>query len=100
AIDDSAHGCVLIFLHAPASASLADLESLAKLPMPMPVIVVTDCTAVAPAVRALQLGVEDYLQKHCYSETSLWESIHAAFARDAVQRAAFQRRRQLQANLD
>ena len=43
----------------------------------------------------MQLGVEAYLQKHCFSETTLWESIHAAFARDAVQRAAYHRRQEL-----
>jgi two-component system, LuxR family, response regulator FixJ len=98
-LDSSWHGCVILFLHAPASIGLPDLETLTNLPIPMPVIVMTDCTSVGPAVRAMQLGVEDYVQKHCLSETSLWESIHAAFARDSVQRAAYHRQGQLQAKL-
>ena len=94
------HGCVILSLHAPAAAGLDDLERLTALPIPMPIIVVTDCDSVPPAVRAMQLGVEAYLQKHCFSETALWESIHAAFARDAVQRAAYHRREMLLARLN
>ena len=99
-LDSSRHGCVILSLHAPAAAGLEALEELTKLPIPMPIIVVTDCNAVPPAVRAMQLGVEAYLQKHCFSETTLWESIHAAFARDAVQRAAYHRRQELIARLN
>jgi RNA polymerase sigma factor (sigma-70 family) len=99
-LDSSRHGCVVLSLHAPAAAGLDALEELTKLPIPMPIIVVTDCNAVPPAVRAMQLGVEAYLQKHCFSETTLWESIHAAFARDAVQRAAYHRRQELIARLN
>ena len=78
-LDANSHGCVLLSLHAPASAGLDLLQELTNLPNPMPVIIVTDCNAVPPAVRAMQLGVEAYLQKNCFSETTLWESIHAAF---------------------
>jgi two-component system response regulator FixJ len=99
-LDNSRHGCVILSLHAPAAAGLDVLEELTKLPIPMPIIVITDCNAVPPAVRAMQLGVEAYLQKHCFSETTLWESIHAAFARDAVQRAAYHRRQGLIARLN
>jgi two-component system response regulator FixJ len=99
-LDASRHGCVILSLHAPAAAGLDALEELTSLPIPMPIIVVTDCNAVPPAVRAMQLGVEAYLQKHCFSETTLWESIHAAFARDAVQRAAYHRRQELIARLN
>ena len=99
-LDAGRHGCVILALHAPASAGLNALEELSSLPIPMPIIVVTDCNAVPPAVRAMQLGVEAYLQKHCFSETTLWESIHAAFARDAVQRAAYHRRQALIARLN
>lgn len=99
-LDNSRHGCVILSLHAPAAAGLDALEELTKLPNPMPIIVVTDCNAVPPAVRAMQLGVEAYLQKHCFSETTLWESIHAAFARDAVQRASYHRRQELVARLN
>jgi two-component system response regulator FixJ len=99
-LDPSRHGCVILSLHAPAAAGLDALEELTKLPIPMPIIVVTDCNAVPPAVRAMQLGVEAYLQMHCFSETTLWESIHAAFARDAVQRAAYHRRQELIARLN
>jgi two-component system response regulator FixJ len=99
-LDVSRHGCVLLSLHSPAAASLDVLEALATQPIPMPIIVVTDCNAVPPAVRAMQLGVEAYLQKHCFSETTLWESIHAAFARDAVQRAAYHRRQNLLTRLN
>lgn len=94
-LDADRHGCVVLSLHAPAASGLDALEALTALPIPMPIIVVTDCNAVPPAVRAMQLGVEAYLQKHCFSETTLWESIHAAFARDAVQRAAYHRRQEL-----
>lgn len=99
-LDATRHGCVLLSLHAPAAAGLDALEELTNLAIPMPIIVVTDCNAVPPAVRAMQLGVEAYLQKHCFSETTLWESIHAAFERDAVQRAAYHRRQELIARLN
>jgi FixJ family two-component response regulator len=88
-------GCLLLALPAPAYTGLGTVEHLATLPDALPIIVITDCNAVPPAVRAMQLGVDAYLQKHCFSETSLWEAIHAAFARDAVQRAAYERRRSL-----
>lgn len=97
-LDAGRHGCVVLSLHAPAAAALDTLDELTALPIP--IIVVTDCNAVPPAVRAMQLGVEAYLQKHCFSETTLWESIHAAFARDAVQRAAYHRRQALIARYD
>lgn len=99
-LDSNRHGCVILSLHAPAAAGLDALEDLTKLPIPMPIVVITDCNAVPPAVRAMQLGVEAYLQKHCFSETTLWESIHAAFARDAVQRASYHRRQELVARLN
>lgn len=99
-LDATSHGCILLSLHAPASSGLGLLEDLTKLPVPMPIIVITDCTAVPPAVRAMQLGVEAYLQQQCFSETALWESIHAAFARDAVQRQTYHRRLDLLAKLD
>ena len=57
-LDATSHGCILLSLHAPASAGLGLLEDLTKLPVPMPIIVITDCNAVPPAVRAMQLGVE------------------------------------------
>jgi two-component system, LuxR family, response regulator FixJ len=99
-LDASCHGCIVLMLHAPAAAGMGLLEDLAALAVPMPIIVVTDCNAVPPAVRAMQLGVEAYLQKHCFSETTLWESIHAAFARDAVQRKAYHRRQELLTRLN
>ncbi|WP_172991840.1 response regulator transcription factor [Lacipirellula parvula] len=88
-------GCLILSLPAPAYTGLGVLEQLATLPDALPIIVVTDCNSVPPAVRAVQLGVAAYLQRHCFSETSLWEAIHAAFARDAVQRAAYERRQAL-----
>lgn len=99
-LDATRHGCIILVLHAPAATGLGILEALTSLPIPMPIIVITDCNAVSPAVRAMQLGVEAYLQRHCFSETTLWESIHASFARDAVQRAAYHRRQDLAARLN
>lgn len=96
---DDRLGCLILSLHAPAEAGLAALEFLASRPSALPIIVVTDCTAVPPAVRAMQLGVEAYLQKHCFSETALWESIHSAFAKDSVQRASYLHRQSLRDKL-
>jgi FixJ family two-component response regulator len=46
---------------------------------------------VRSAVQAIRRGVVAYLEKHTLSETSLWEAIQDAFARDAAKRAALAR---------
>ena len=95
AFDLNRPGCLLIEIQFADRDGMALLDQLAAEPIAPPVIILTNSTAIPPIVQAARLGVEAYLQKHCFAQTTLWESIQSAFARDAVQRAAYARRCEL-----
>lgn len=85
-------GCLILDMKLPDVNGLAVLEHLSRMPMAPPAIAMTAFTEVAVAVRAMQLGVVAFFQKHSLSETALWEAIHFALARDAENRANHSRR--------
>lgn len=95
AFDLNRPGCLVIDIQFADRDGMALLEQLASEPIAPPAIILTNSTAIPPIVQASRLGVEAYLQKHCFAQTTLWESIQSAFARDAIQRAAYCRRCEL-----
>lgn len=92
-------GCVILDMKLPDLSGLALLEQLSRKPLPPPAIVMSAYAEVAIAVRAMQLGVIAFFQKHALSETALWEAIHFAMARDAENRANHARRELVQGRL-
>jgi two-component system, LuxR family, response regulator FixJ len=97
--DSLGAGCVILDMQLPDLGGLAVLEHLARKPLPPPAIVMSAYAEVAIAVRAMQLGVIAFFQKHALSETALWEAIHFALARDAENRASHARRELVQARV-
>lgn len=100
AFDPERAGCLVIEIQAADRDGMAIPRHLAAAPIAPPVIILTSSTAIPPVVEAARLGVETYLQKPCFSQTALWESIQSAFARDAMQRVAYRRRRELLARME
>jgi two-component system response regulator FixJ len=91
--------CVIVDLKLPDVDGLAMIDGLRQFRIPPPVIVLTGRGDVRSAVQAHRRGVVAYLEKHTLSETSLWEAIQDAFARDAEQRAAHARQDGLKSRL-
>jgi two-component system response regulator FixJ len=97
--DGSVPCCVIIDLKLPDVDGLAVIEGLGQFRVPPPVIVLTGRGDVRSAVQAIRRGVVAYLEKHTLSDTSLWEAIQDAFARDAQKRAALARQDGLKARI-
>lgn len=100
AFDPERAGCLVIAIQAADRDGLTIPRQLAAAPIAPPVIIFSDSTAIPPVVEASHLGVEAYLQKPCFAQTELWEAIQSAFVRDAMQRVAYGRRRDLLARME
>ena len=95
AFDLKRPGCLVLEIQFADRDGMGLLKHLAAQPIAPPAIILTSSTAIPPIVQSSRLGVEAYLQKHCFAQTTLWESIQSALARDAIQRAAYIRRCEL-----
>jgi len=95
AIDGHSPGCVILDVRMPDADGLAVAKALSERAQSLPVIIMTAYPEVPGVVRAAQLGVISFLQKHTYGETELWEAIQVAITRDSEQRARKKREREL-----
>jgi FixJ family two-component response regulator len=83
-------GCVILDVRMPAMGGLALQELLSKYPQCPPIIILTGHAEVPTALRAIRQGAIDFLQK-TFSESELYDAIHRALAKDAVDREQFYR---------
>src|SRR5690606_22240732 len=89
--DPADPGCLVLDLRMPGMNGL-DLQSrLGERRVTLPVIVITGHGDVPIAVRALQAGAVDFLEKPVHDQVLL-QRIRAALERDAAQRQEQQRR--------
>jgi len=89
-----APGCVLADLQMPEMDGLALQRALAESGNPMPVVFLTGHGDIPTSVAAMRGGAEDFLVKTA-PKKELLAAVERALARDAVERAARDRRRQL-----
>ena len=78
-------GCVVLDVRMPGMGGLALQEEIVRRGIPLPVIMITGYSEVSVAVRALQLGAIDFIEKPIADAVFL-ERIEHAFALDAERR--------------
>jgi len=91
---DQAPGCVLADLQMPEMDGLALQRALAGSANPMPVVFLTGHGDIPTSVAAMRDGAEDFLVKTA-PKKELLAAVERALARDAVDRTARDRRREL-----
>jgi len=89
-----APGCVLADLQMPGMDGLALQRALAESGNPMPVVFLTGHGDIPTSVAAMRDGAEDFLVKTA-PKKELLAAVERALARDAVERTARVRRREL-----
>ena len=94
-----ATGCVLADLDMPGMDGLALQASLARSANPLPVVFFTGQGDIPSSVKAMRGGAEDFLVKTSPKEV-LFATIERALARDAREREARVRRRELQSRFE
>ena len=94
-----ATGCVLADLQMPGMDGLALQASLARSANPLPVVFFTGQGDIPSSVKAMRGGAEDFLVKTSPKEV-LFATIERALARDAREREARVRRRELQSRFE
>ncbi|MDB5340783.1 MAG: histidine kinase [Planctomycetaceae bacterium] len=83
-------GCLILDVRMPVMGGLVLQESLSKLPICPPIIIMTGHAEVPTALRAIRQGAVDFLQK-TFSEAELYEALQRALAKDATNRKQFLR---------
>jgi len=91
------YACALLDLGLPDGRGLANVEKLRELDRSMTVVVLTGLDCESSAIRALQLGAQEYVVKGQYDGDSLLKVIrHAAERNRQVQELEMQRARQFE----
>jgi FixJ family two-component response regulator len=97
--DENAPGCVLADVQMPGMNGLELQAALATSRNPLPILFLTGHGDIPSSVRAMRDGAEDFLEKRC-PKAELLGAVERAFARDARERDARQRRCELRARFD
>jgi len=97
--DADAPGCVLADLRMPQMNGLDLQSALAQTPNPLPILFLTGHGDIPSSVQAMRDGAEDFLEKRAPKE-KLLEAVTRALARDARERIARERQRELSARFD
>jgi FixJ family two-component response regulator len=92
-------GCVLADVKMPGMNGLELQAELAKSANPLPVLFLTGAGDIPSSVRAMRQGAEDFLEKRGPRE-QLLEAVQRALARNAREREARARQRELCARFD
>ncbi len=92
-------GCVLADLQMPQMDGLDLQSALAETANPLPILFLTGHGDIPSSVRAMRGGAEDFLEKRAPKE-KLLDAVRRALARDARERAARTRQRELRARFD
>ena len=93
---EDAPGCVLADLRMPGMNGLELQSALARSSNPLPILFLTGHGDIPSSVRAMRDGAEDFLEKRA-GKAQLLEAVKRALARDAQEREARHRQRELRA---
>ncbi|HTT20118.1 MAG TPA: response regulator, partial [Candidatus Sulfotelmatobacter sp.] len=94
-----APGCVLADLRMPGMDGLDLQSAVAQTPNPLPILFLTGHGDIPSTVRAMRDGAEDFLEKRA-PKVKLLDAVKRALARDARERDARTRQRELRARFD
>ncbi len=93
---EDAPGCVLADVQMPGMNGLELQSALARSSNPLPILFLTGHGDIPSSVRAMRDGAEDFLEKRA-AKAHLLEAVKRALARDAREREARTRQRELRA---
>jgi FixJ family two-component response regulator len=97
--DADAQGCVLADVQMPGMSGLELQAVLAGSQNPLPILLLTGHGDIPSSVRAMRDGAEDFLEKRA-PKTQLLDAVKRALTRDAREREARARRREVSARFD
>lgn len=97
--DGAAPGCVLADVRMPGMDGLELQSALAHSQNPLPILFLTGHGDIPSSVRAMRAGAEDFLEKRA-PKAQLLSAVTRALARDAMERAARVRQRELRTRFD
>jgi two-component system response regulator FixJ len=97
--DGDAPGCVLADVRMPGMGGLELQSALAHSQHPLPILFLTGHGDIPSSVRAMRAGAEDFLEKRA-PKAQLLAAVTRALARDAMERAARVRQRELRTRFD
>lgn len=83
--DPARAGCIILDVRMPGISGLDLQERLAKRRLHPPIIIITGHGDVPMAVRAVQAGAVDFIEKP-FNDQALLDAVHRAIERDAQQR--------------
>ena len=99
AFDESLPGCLVVDIRMPGMSGLDMQEKLADYPIHPPVIIITGHGDVPMAVRAVQAGAVDFIEKP-FRDQILLDSVHRAIEKDAERRGEASRKSEIRDHLD
>jgi RNA polymerase sigma factor (sigma-70 family) len=91
-------GCLVLDIRMPGLSGLELQERLTKEPLHPPIVIITGHGDVPMAVRAVQAGAVDFIEKP-FRDQVLLDSVHRAITRDAEQRGEASRLADIEARL-
>jgi len=96
--DASRPGCMVLDIRMPRMSGLQLQERLLDEPIHPPIIIITGHGDIPMAVRAVQAGAVDFIEKP-FRDQLLLDAIHRAITRDAEQRGVASRRSEIEQRL-
>jgi two-component system response regulator FixJ len=97
--EDDVPGCVLADVQMPGMNGLELQSALAQSRNPLPILFLTGHADIPSSVSAMRDGAEDFLEKRA-PQAQLLDAVKRALARDAREREARVRQRELRARFD
>ncbi|MES9834619.1 MAG: response regulator transcription factor [Candidatus Thiodiazotropha sp. LLP2] len=97
--DGSLPGCLVVDIRMPGMSGLDMQEKLSEYPIFPPVIIITGHGDVPMAVRAVQAGAVDFIEKP-FRDQILLDSVHRAIEMDAKKRGEASRLSEIREHLD
>lgn len=92
-------GCILLDVRMPGMSGLALLEHLQQIECSPPVIMISGHGDIPMAVRAVQKGAVNFIEKP-FNEQQLLDNVHRAFKLDSIQRGKNMKIQAIQKRLD
>jgi RNA polymerase sigma factor (sigma-70 family) len=99
AFDERLTGCLVVDVRMPGMSGLDMQEKLSEFPIHPPVIIITGHGDVPMAVRAVQAGAVDFIEKP-FRDQILLDSVHRAIEMDAERRGEASRKSEIREHLN